>query len=241
MQIKKGIGSKLRDSLDGKEETCLVTVPKEYMEKINAQDKPKVKSFSAIQNAFTHNSHAIFSRKGEEFKMDETNTDLIHAMCLYFAEEKAFETCKIQSLNGLSLNKGLMLIGSYGFGKSILFDVFRSMYLPNGFTTASTNEISLKYQEQGADVLREYMKHNICLDDLGSEEKVSHYEQSKFIMKTVLEERYLQHQHFGWKTHASTNLTPEELGQKYGERIYSRLHELFNFVIVNGDDRRKSK
>ena len=225
---KKGIGTRLKESLEGIEESPLTTVPKEYLDKIKAHDEPKkLISYEEIQKAFSHNAKAICP----EFVIDDSNRDLIHAMQMYFAQNKHFVNAKVKTVNKLSLNKGILLMGNYGFGKSILFQIFQRMYLPVlGFKEASTNEISLEYQRRGSDAIRDYVKNNWYYDDFGTEEKVSHYEQSKYIMKTVMEERYKQHQAFGWITHASTNCTPEEIGDKYGDRIYSRLYEMFKYT-----------
>ena len=232
----KGLGTRIKEKLEGIESTPLPATPEWYLKKLRSVDaKKEPYSFEQIKAGFDNNSIALC----EGFTVDKSNEELINGLCYYFAKDKRFGSIKINGLNKLSINKGLMLIGNYGFGKSILFDIFKSLYLPvTGFRIASTNEISAKYQQHGTEALREYMQNHWYYDDFGTEEKVSHYEQSKYIMRTVLEERYRQFQTFKYMTHASTNLLPEDIKARYGDRLYSRIFEMFNIILVNGDDRR---
>jgi hypothetical protein len=41
------------------------------------------------------------------------------------------------------------------------------------------------------------------------------------------------------KTHLTTNLTNSQLQTRYDLRVYDRLKEMFNFVILDGDSLRK--
>jgi len=42
-----------------------------------------------------------------------------------------------------------------------------------------------------------------------------------------------------YKTYVTTNLNGEVLKEHYGNRIFSRMKELFNDIILPGEDRRK--
>jgi len=85
----KGIGTRRREKLEGKTE-AVKYVGKEYMDKVNAHDKPKECSdYETIKNGFHINSKSVC----EEFKYDETNKDVIQAMCYYFAQDERFLEC----------------------------------------------------------------------------------------------------------------------------------------------------
>jgi DNA replication protein DnaC len=83
--------------------------------------------------------------------------------------------------------------------------------------------------------------YDIAIDDLGFEaERSSTYGNVRDIMEDVLTERYKVFPR--WKTHITTNLTGQQLLQRYGDRIYSRLCEMCHFVTMgNGDRRREAK
>lgn len=82
--------------------------------------------------------------------------------------------------------------------------------------------------------------HGLAIDDLGTEwgEAVV-FGTRIHPMQAVLEER-LDH----WKearTLLSTNLNGEELRERYGERVYSRMKECMVWVEIGGPDRRGMK
>jgi len=76
-----------------------------------------------------------------------------------------------------------------------------------------------------------------CYDDLGEEPlSVSHYGTRANVMQHILEERYNRQ----CLTLATTNHNVQELGEMYGERVESRLQEMFNLITLGGGDRRNS-
>lgn len=93
---------------------------------------------------------------------------------------------------------------------------------------------------------RRYAKipQNMCdliIDDLGTEsEKYTSYGTASDVMvQYVIPFRYAVYPR--WRTFFTTNLTKEQLRNRYGERCFSRLCEMCAFVPLTHADRRMSK
>lgn len=155
----------------------------------------------------------------------------------YFLKDKRFGSNDIYE-NVPSLDKGLLIIGSCGIGKSTFFEVLhqvgKEIYEKTGnsnlwFKKCSTNQImseiegfeEKKYQKN---VIESYIKTNrIYFDDFGTER---HYF-GDFIMKDILEERYRR----GKISLITTNCTDDEIKKKYGFRIHDRFYKMCNIII----------
>ena len=77
---------------------------------------------------------------------------------------------------------------------------------------------------------------NLLIDDLGTETPGSHFGNQVNVIGELLQIRYNdRNRHV---THATSNLDAKALKSKYGERVYSRINEMFNYIHMNGNDRR---
>ena len=78
------------------------------------------------------------------------------------------------------------------------------------------------------------------IDDLGLENKdVNHYGNNINLLDEVLQARYELFQRYNIKTHCTTNLSSNNIIKMYAPRTVSRLREMFNIVILPGEDMRK--
>lgn len=186
-----------------------------------------------------------------DFLVDKDNERVIDLLSLYFTGDPEF-----QFGTGYSLNKGVVLVSpEKGTGKSILMSLFarnkREPYLPIPTTT-----IAGAYHKTGESVIDAYStvlrvgssKLNffresvgICFEDLGMEQDKNSYGNRSNVMADVLFRLYTNGQQLGnWSPfHATTNYTGDELEARYGDRIRSRLREMFNFIYLPGNDRRR--
>lgn len=151
-------------------------------------------------------------------------------------------------ISGLDPNKGLMLIGNIGCGKTTLMKVF--MENLNPYRMVSCREVSEHWKKTGdiskyctmimASALAPTAFGNrdsgICFDDLGIENKTKNYGDEINAMEEVILNWY-DKKRFN-RIHITTNLNPEEIEQKYGKRVRSRMREMFNQVLIEGGDRR---
>ena len=132
-------------------------------------------------------------------------------------------------------NKGVMLQGNFGSGKTELLRAFSrlSQKVQNikTFQMISAHDIVSGYEINGDIFLNSLNKRSIAIDDFGSE-KVSFRYQKEDLLIRFVESRYnLRASH---NTHISTNLSSSEIEQRYGGRVASRMHELVKCVIVGG-------
>ena len=142
------------------------------------------------------------------------------------------------------LNKGIILAGSTGVGKTLLLTAFqklmRYVHPQLGFKVFKGNQMERMYQNEDKDNLEQALRY-ACFgfDDIGEEhDYVMVYGSKINIGKEVLDQRHLQFMNKGQLTFGTTNLNEELFRKKYGQRIDSRRHEMFNWIPINGKDHR---
>ncbi len=154
----------------------------------------------------------------------------------------------------LDPNKGLLLFGPIGTGKSTLLKglqryfgkINHYAYSFNrddlGFRFTSAVEISLTYGKKGLDGLSDLIDAssmtNLAIDEIGKETTESkHFGNNLNVIQTILQLRY--EARYKCVTHATTNLNPNtDFGRLYGDYIADRCKEMFNVIEVGGDSRR---
>lgn len=151
----------------------------------------------------------------------------------------------------LDPDRGLWLWGNIGTGKSTMLAIvnrfcyaFRppsaamSLYTRDYRPEVSRYRISIyrtkdicdDFAVNGFPALKRYIySGRLGLDDLGSETRLTGYFGSVVnVIEEVLHRRYdfRDRSH----THVTTNLSPEQIAEVYGDRVADRCNELFNFV-----------
>lgn len=170
------------------------------------------------------------------FKKDlivhDDNKLMITALCYFLSNDPRFETDL-----GFSFKKGLMIRGRSGLGKTHLVRCLEDNEL-NPIKVFSMLEIESEIKKEGDFLLSPGEKKLIYLDDVGTEEAVvNHYGTKVNWFKTFIEDFYLHSSGFN-KIIISTNSSAEEIEQKYGFRVRSRIREMFNAIDVKGKDMR---
>lgn len=165
-----------------------------------------------------------------KFDFNESNRDCVKTICYFFANDERFETEL-----GLSFNKGLLIMGRTGLGKTKTIEaICDNLIAP--ISIFSMIDISERVRDSG-DVQLNTSKI-ILLDDVGSEqEAVKHYGTPINWFKDFIEVYYLNHKSFR-KLIITTNCGGDELERKYGSRVRSRIREMFNIIQVLGNDKR---
>lgn len=178
----------------------------------------------------------ILEQKGEELKIDHDNKEVIQEIIKYFLGIE----CKYD------LKKGIYLFGNVGRGKTFLLRVMLSMVNAinfdfRKFKIVSVKEIMFEISKQSSIApLEKYLKKVYCFDDFGFEDSnFKLYGNEMPIMEYVVSMRYDKFIRSGLTTHITTNVPPEEITNIYGDRVFSRAKEMFNFVFLGGDDKRK--
>ena len=211
---------------------------KEYNKKLNAprhQPDVTVNVFD-LESKWKLQMSDILRRKDKKLIVDEENREFYEILLYYFSGHKNFEKCKI--VNQPSLKKGLLIFGAFGFGKSLAMLAMQQCRVPgNTFAYSSAHQVTEYYDNNGN--LGEFVKGQRYFDDFGTEEVGSNYGKKQEVFRVLLEQRYDLFQSSGLKTHLTTNITPEQILERYGARIESRIYEMFNLIFVNGKDRRR--
>ncbi|SNV41587.1 Uncharacterised protein [Chryseobacterium taklimakanense] len=184
---------------------------------------------------------------GKNFEIPENEKTIILSMLAWFLEDELLA----KEMN-IDLKKGIMLSGPIGCGKTTLFQLMRK--LPKGrknFMMASTRQIVSEFMQSGYEILEKYSRgslyndyrtpKNYCFDDLGSESASKYFGNDCNVMSEILLTRYDIFKEKGIITHLTTNLTAGEIETIYGNRLRSRMREMFNLFGYDegsGDKRR---
>lgn len=187
----------------------------------------------------------------------------------YFIERKDFVRSPLLNRKSEpSLQKGLMVIGDYGTGKTSVFKTFYEMFFRAtnypvpvfdveghqqilgrynfGFRFSTANEAVKEYETLATPDDKDffwskYTKGMHYFDDIMTENQASNYGKIE-LFKDILEIRYSN----SAKTLVSLNYvgdsvesTLDAFGERYGERVYDRLFEMFNIIELKGSSLRK--
>lgn len=195
-----------------------------------------------------------------EFDIDAHNEKLIDILCLYFTGDQQlnsqFWTYPDGSKKQLSLKKGIGLSSSVkGTGKSILMSLFQqNRYRP--YLLIETKVVSGMFSTKGEQAIDihssllpvpptpTFFYHRevgICFDDLGFEVNKNFFGTKSDVMGDVLFNIYSKcqkHGDFSW-FHFTSNLSGTQFESRYDSRIRDRMREMFNFISVSGESRRK--
>ena len=123
-----------------------------------------------------------------------------------------------------------------------------------GFGIISTRQIVSEFMQSGYEVLEKYSRGNFshdirtpktyCFDDLGTETTSKYFGNDCNVMAEILLTRYDLFKEKGIITHITTNLSATEIESQYGNRLRSRMREMFNlygYEEGSGDKRKWGK
>ena len=185
--------------------------------------------------------------EGTDLIFTQETKPIYRALTQYFARSEEFEKTDIIQ-NIPKLKKGLLIIGDYGCGKTSMLRAFQMVgkaLLPETilwFPSVSCNALVMEFEAMDSSdksakkhFFKKYNKADVMyFDDFGTESNASNFG-IKNLMKDILEERYANKK----RTFLTSNLSLEEIKEKYGDRIFDRLQEMFNIIQMPGDSFRR--
>jgi len=182
---------------------------------------------------------------GDHFKIIEDDYPIVYKLIAYFLKDEP--TCH---QNNINLNKGILLTGPIGCGKTSLMQLMKYLTpLEHKFIIKPTRDISFEFIKEGYEVIHKYSTGKLyqsdpriyCFDDLGLENNLKYYGNECNVMAEILLSRYDLFINKKIPTHGTTNLSASEIETYYGNRVRSRVRELCNWIAYenNATDKRK--
>jgi DNA replication protein DnaC len=209
-------------------------------------------SYDQTKGFMLYRAAQIFTDK--KFTLDSENTLIFELLCYYFSNDKQFiALAENAGIPNPSLEKGILLAGNFGVGKTWLMKLF-ARNQRQVFHVKHAKDIADAFGADGEDALMEFVNKpknaindtqaflqpyaGLCIDDLGTEDIKNHYGNKRNVLGDLIEKRYAKN-NIGVFLHATTNLDAEQIKSFYGGRVASRMREVFNLFEMNGNDRRK--
>ncbi len=172
----------------------------------------------------------FFLAKNSEIYDDDK--DILLKLCSYFIKDK--KNCEAY---GIDIDKGILLTGPVGCGKTSLMKLLRHLVpLQRPYEMIPCRNVAFGFNHIGFKTIEEYGNTKFfCFDDLGVEAAGRFYGKDLNVMGEILLSRYelFLNTKRKLKTHVTTNLNAEELEDRYGNRVRSRMRELFNLIAFD--------
>lgn len=182
---------------------------------------------------------------GAGFKIYETDKIIFYRLISYFLRDEP-----VASKLSMNLDKGILITGPVGCGKTTLLNLMRFLEPSKSrFIIKSCRDVSFEFIKDGYEIIHKYSNrsfHNFapmiyCFDDLGAENNLKYYGNECNIMAEVLLSRYDLFVSRKLVTHLTTNLSASEIENVYGNRVRSRMREMFNLISFDKNDIDKRK
>lgn len=190
------------------------------------------------------------------YKVDDYSGAIIDQIVNYASMDE-----DLLNEKSFSVNKGLLIMGKVGCGKTLIISALANMmkqfrfldrsvsrsefnvaYIPVYLITE--NFIKIGYEIFNGsqnlytslpEIAQKIYSEKLFIDDIGSENIVSSFGNTTNVIGELILRRY----DTGKLIFATTNLDSKSLKAFYGERVYSRMTEMLNFIVMEGEDRRR--
>ncbi|WP_444626218.1 ATPase [Flavobacterium columnare] len=174
-------------------------------------------------------------RYGQKFKIFDEDKETILKLLIYAIQDQ-----KMASQCNINLNKGILLSGKIGCGKTSLMHLIKP-FMKQVYKIKTCREISFEFAKNGYEALQPYIQksafqHRLsgyCFDDLGAEQQIKHFGNDCNVIAEILISRYEQFVENNSITHITTNLSATEIENLYGNRLRSRMRSMFNLIAFD--------
>jgi energy-coupling factor transporter ATP-binding protein EcfA2 len=206
------------------------------------QAKPngKVIDFVWCLNFFEKRGKELY---GKKFFIREEDHDIIYKLLIYFLRNSQ----ESEKYN-IDLDKGILLSGPIGCGKTALMRLMLFVPPPeHTYLIKPCREVSFEFIQEGYEVIYRYSKLSFksdgpriyCFDDLGVEQSLKYFGNECNVLGEILLSRYDLFISSAMITHITTNLSAPEIENSYGNRLRSRMREMFNLFAFDSQSKDK--
>lgn len=221
-----------------------------------AEKKRQLLEIPAVYHAhsklFLQIANKVLAYQHRAFVIDDNNREVLRFLLYYFNDCPLAE--EVFPGRGYKLHKHIMLQGNVGTGKTLLMEIF-SEYLrytgnPNFFYNLSVTQM-INYYTLHNNLDRYTFNEeenkgfqckpvNICLNDIGVQTTTFYGMDTKVLTDEFLHARNEIWSQFHLKAHVTTNLSIEQLKEKYKDgfgRLIDRF-KTYNVIPLGGNSRR---
>ena len=221
-----------------------------------AEKKRQLLEIPAVYHAhsklFLQIANKVLAYQHRAFVIDDNNREGLRFLLYYFNDCPLAE--EVFPGRGYKLHKHIMLQGNVGTGKTLLMEIF-SEYLrytgnPNFFYNLSVTQM-INYYTLHNNLDRYTFNEeenkgfqcksvNICLNDIGVQTTTFYGMDTKVLTDEFLHARNEIWSQFHLKAHVTTNLSIEQLKEKYKDgfgRLIDRF-KTYNVIPLGGNSRR---
>lgn len=175
---------------------------------------------------------------GQHFKIYEEDKEVLFKLSNYFIKDQA----NCEKL-GIDPDKGILLTGPVGCGKTSLMKLMRFM-VPHqrSYVVMPCRNIVFAFNHLGYKTIEDYGDDSyFCFDDIGMEPVGRYYGRDCNVIGEIMVSRYELFLETNLKTHGTTNLSAKEFENMYGTRVRSRMKILFNLIAFDFKTKDKRK
>lgn len=176
---------------------------------------------------------------GDHFTIHENDKPIIFRLISYFLKDE-----NVAEKLEINLNKGILLSGPIGVGKTSIMSLMKFLEpTKKRFIMKSCRDVSFEFIKDGYETIHKYSRHSFeqnthepktfCFDDLGTESTLKYFGNECNVMAEILLSRYDLFVSQKLITHLTTNLSAGEIEEIYGNRVRSRMREMFNLVAFD--------
>ncbi len=167
---------------------------------------------------------------GKHFKIYEEDKSVLLRLCNYMVRD--YDNC---AKCGMDPDKGILLTGPVGCGKTSLMRLIRYI-VPHrrAYEIIPARNVAFGFNHIGFKIIEDYGNGNFyCFDDLGIEPIGRHFGKDCNVLGEIILSRYELFLQAKIPTHATTNLNAQELEERYGKRVRSRMRQMFNLIAFD--------
>ena len=171
-----------------------------------------------------------------EIKIPDAEENLFNGIKYFTAERAKWLPEYKHVAEWLSDNsgRGLLLVGNCGLGKSLLCRQVIPMII-NYYYRKIVHIFDATDLNKKSMTDKILSSHLTCIDDLGTENELNDFGNRRIVFCELADRAEKD----GKMLLITTNLSEEELRQKYGERTIDRLHAITRKIVFRGDSLRR--